>query len=439
MKNINDYNIYAVCGSPILHSKSPLIYNELFNYLQYPAFYTRIASDNPKEILAIASELNISGLNITAPFKEEIFKMLHDCDDYSKEIEAINTVTFNAKQNYGFNTDVIGVIETIKQNKLDLNNKECMIVGYGNAAKAAVFGIKKEWENANVFIIGRSKKKIDEFSNKFNCNIYNSKDNINPYLIISTIPRNAYYDINKFLLNCEYFMDAAYPDSMMSGVAGKYKCEIIPGEEWLINQALAAFRIFTGKEILPSYQKVLTEEILLSGQNDKKENKRNIFLTGFSGSGKTSIGKLLSEKLGYLYFDTDKLIEERENKSINNIFSNFGEEYFRNVEKEVLNKISHIKNSVISCGGGTLLSNEAINLTKNKGNIIWLHATLKDCLKRLNVFDKPMLKMKSELEIENLYNNRKYLYCKSSDLLVSNSDEISKTVGIIENELNLNK
>jgi shikimate dehydrogenase len=435
---MQDYSLYAVCGKPILHSKSPSIFRMLFKSTDYPVCYTRIASDNPKEILSIADDLGITGLNVTAPFKSEMFKLMDNCVRDSSAIGAVNTIVFKNGKKYGFNTDIFGVVETLKQNGIELEDKACLLVGYGNAAKAAAFGLTKEWKNVSIVVMGRSVEKAEEFAKKFEIPLNPPLENgtkINPYLIISTIPRNSFLDIREYLEGCEYFFDSAYPDSLMSREAKKYNCKIIPGEEWLLNQALASYSIFTGHEIIHFAQNDIREEILRSALNDKK----NILMTGFSGSGKTSIGRLLAEKLGYLYFDTDKLIEERENLSINEIFRKNGETYFRCVETEVLERLCQIRNAVISCGGGTLCNSENFKIAQMSGFIVWLHVPLDKCLNRIDVKYKPMLNSRSMEEIENLYNERKILYCISSDFLVANTGEPSKAVENIIYELNMNE
>ena len=436
MKYMSEKKLFTVCGRPILHSKSPDIFRLLFAGKDYPGYYTRISSGNAKEILSIVKELNISGLNVTSPFKAEMFKLINQSDSVAEAVSAVNTILFKEGVSYGYNTDTIGVVETLKQNGIDLNNKSCLIVGYGSSAGAAVYGIKTEWQDADVIITGRNKEKMIKFSESLKCRFISTGENLKPYLIISTLPKNEYYDINNYLKYCNYFLDAAYPFSLLRNEARKYNCKIIQGEEWLVNQAIGSFNIFKGEDIPLSVQKDNIQWILNQVQNDIITRLKNIYLTGFSGSGKTSIGKLLAEKFGYLYFDTDKLIEERENLSINNIFQNKGEEYFRNVEGEVLEKISKIKNAVISCGGGTLLNENSIELAKKTGYIIWLHSPLEVCLDRIDKKEKPMLKSKSIQEIENLYNERKFLYCKSSDLLVANSGSTNKVVDDIIYEVN---
>ena len=422
--------------------------------MYYNACFTRIVSNNPKKILSIADELGISGINVTSPFKSEMFKLMDDCDKDSTEIRAINTIILKYGKRYGYNTDIYGVVDTIKQKDIDLQNRNCLIAGYGNAAKAVSFGLKKEWKNVNIFVTGRSEEKVRKFAKKFDCNAFFSQkqnfkkaENINPYLIISTVPKNALQDIGKYFGDCEYFFDAAYPDSLMSNEAKKYNCKIITGEEWLLNQALASYKIFTDTVVPESFLNESKDSILKQIQNENKRTIKNILLTGFSGCGKTSIGKQLAEKLGYIYFDTDSIIAEQEDLSIKEIFKKKGEEYFRKIEKEILIKLIEQKNAVISCGGGILCDNEkkengkinsnTFHLLSEENLVVWLHVPLEESLKRIDMIEKPMLFNRNQDEIENLYNERKILYCISSDLLVANTSELSKTVENIIYELKM--
>lgn len=93
---------------------------------------------------------------------------------------------------------------------------------------------------------------------------------------------------------------------------------------------------------------------------------KNIVLTGFMASGKTETAKELSKLSSFRLIDTDDMIVKKEGKTINEIFAEKGEEYFREIEKQIIKDISEMKNSVISTGGGVVLFKENIeNLRKN--------------------------------------------------------------------------
>ena len=100
--------------------------------------------------------------------------------------------------------------------------------------------------------------------------------------------------------------------------------------------------------------------------------KDNVILTGFMGTGKTSLGKLLATKLGRPFVDIDKKIEAEQKLSIPKIFERFGEEHFRALEKVAVKELSERRGLVIATGGGTIKDEENLRLLKNSGVLICL-------------------------------------------------------------------
>jgi shikimate kinase len=124
----------------------------------------------------------------------------------------------------------------------------------------------------------------------------------------------------------------------------------------------------------------------------KKEHTL-IFLTGFSGSGKSTIGPLLANSLGYEFVDLDQRIEQNAGKTITRIFAENGEEYFRDLELNTLLGLVEKKNLVISLGGGVLENNESYALIQNSGTMVYLKSPSKTLARRLcNKTDRPLLK-----------------------------------------------
>jgi len=110
-----------------------------------------------------------------------------------------------------------------------------------------------------------------------------------------------------------------------------------------------------------------------------------IFLIGFMGSGKTHWGRKLSAKLGLPFFDLDSVIVEQEQKSVADIFTDKGEEYFRYLEKETLERISTDQESfILSCGGGTPCFFNNIEYMKKSGKVIWLNTSIDMLTQRLH-------------------------------------------------------
>src|SRR5437660_1222425 len=124
--------------------------------------------------------------------------------------------------------------------------------------------------------------------------------------------------------------------------------------------------------------------------------KRSIFLTGFMGSGKTTLGKILANRLQWEFIDLDELIIERAGRSIPEIFSEFGEAHFRLLEREALRSLAARSPAVVALGGGVFVSDENRALVAEQGISIWLDCDLDEILKRLgNDKTRPLYSGKS--------------------------------------------
>jgi shikimate kinase len=144
------------------------------------------------------------------------------------------------------------------------------------------------------------------------------------------------------------------------------------------------------------------------------DQEKRVFLVGFMGSGKTTIGKLLAKKLKIPFFDIDMEIELREGLTIPQIFSLKGESYFRQLEFEILkNIVSQNKEFVIATGGGLGANPEAMNYMKKQGLVVWLDLDFKKFKKRTyKDKNRPLLKLK-EKELFALFQKRKEIYKKA--------------------------
>ena len=137
---------------------------------------------------------------------------------------------------------------------------------------------------------------------------------------------------------------------------------------------------------------------------------KNIYLVGFMGSGKSTVGKILAEKLNMKFVDIDKLIEEKEGMKIKDIFEQKGESYFRVLERKQIEAIVNQEGLVVSTGGGLGANLDNMNLMKKNGDVVWLDVSLNTVLDRLkNNQDRPLLKQPIE-KIKQLFEERKNVY-----------------------------
>lgn len=134
------------------------------------------------------------------------------------------------------------------------------------------------------------------------------------------------------------------------------------------------------------------------------------------GTGKTTIGRLLASRLGCPFVDSDKKVEYENNMTIREIFELYGEEYFRQREKEVITKLSRYNNVVIATGGGVVLSNENMRRLKKNGILIALTASTETILERTGRrTTRPLLTdlLEREQLVAKLLNERAQLYQKA--------------------------
>ena len=145
----------------------------------------------------------------------------------------------------------------------------------------------------------------------------------------------------------------------------------------------------------------------------------NLYLIGMMGTGKTTVGQRLAKELGYRFFDTDVLIERVAQKSINELFAEEGETFFRELESQVLGEVSACTRSVIATGGGAVLRPVNWGYLRH-GLIIWLDAPISLLVERLAEDNtRPLLKMDDlSLKLETLLAERKSLY-QEADLQIA--------------------
>ena len=117
---------------------------------------------------------------------------------------------------------------------------------------------------------------------------------------------------------------------------------------------------------------------------NKTKGAENIYLTGFMGSGKTTIGSRLAELLGRTFCDMDQELQRREGRTVSEIFEEFGESYFREKETELLRELLHTKDHIIALGGGTVIQScNARMLIQQGARVIWLDVSSEQVYKRL--------------------------------------------------------
>jgi shikimate kinase len=138
-----------------------------------------------------------------------------------------------------------------------------------------------------------------------------------------------------------------------------------------------------------------------------------IFLCGFMGCGKSTIGQKLAKKLNVPFTDMDEYIEQQAGKTIPEIFAQEGEEHFRDLETQAVRDLSE-REGVIACGGGAMLRDINAKIAAEHGIVLFLDVPFRTCYLRIANTDRPIVRRSSRQELYNLYRKRRGVYRRHS-------------------------
>ncbi|MCW9098358.1 MAG: shikimate kinase [Ignavibacteriaceae bacterium] len=175
--------------------------------------------------------------------------------------------------------------------------------------------------------------------------------------------------------------------------------------------------------------------------------KKNIYyLTGFMAAGKSTIGPILANTLGWDFFDLDKEVEKQEGMKIVELFQAKGEDYFRDIETTILKNLSEKDESIISLGGGAIATDENFEIIKSTGKIVYLKSSPEMAYKRLRwkkdrpafIFEGVEVPTKEQFleRINQLLDSRKKYYEQCDFIVDTDNQTVGKTVDIIAKYIN---
>lgn len=400
---------FGLIGKNLEHSYSVPIHKMLadYDYRLYPT--------SPENLGNVIEEAELDGFNVTIPYKQSIFGLCDSVSSAAKEIGAVNTVRITSNGGiYGYNTDVFGFEYTLDSMNLDVEGKKVLVLGNGGASKAVCYVLKQR--NAIYKVISR--KGEDNYTN-----IYENSDT---EIIVNATPVGMYPKTDGKLIELARFPDlCAVIDLIYNPMrtpllaeAEKLGISHMNGLPMLVAQAKNSAELFTGKKI----DNEVIDEIVAALQSAC----RNIVLIGMPGCGKTSVGKLLAEKLDMEFCDTDDLIAETTGKTPEYIIINKGEKYFRKKETEMLKTVCREKGRIIASGGGAVTTPKNLDIMRQNGLVIYI----KRDTEKLVADHRPL-----SADLKKLYSERKILYENFADITVDGNGSIEKTVALIEEQL----
>ncbi len=396
---------YGCIGEHLKHSFSKEIHNSLADYDYEIREVEREALD------VFLTERDFLAINVTIPYKELVIPHLYYTDEAAREIGAVNTVVNRDGRLYGYNTDFYGMNRLISHAGVKLEGKKVAILGTGGTSKTAA-AVCRSLNAAEVLVVSRSKRETD---GGFHCvdysELYDSHSDTE--VIINTTPVGMFpnifsspVDITKFP-SLSGVIDAVY-NPLRTPLISAARERGIPSEGglyMLVAQAVRASEIFLGKtykeeECGRVYKKLLSE-------------KENIVLIGMPASGKSTVGRILAERLGRELIDTDEMIISETRMPISDIFSRFGEGHFRDLETEAVKKAAALTGRIIATGGGAILRRENTAALKENGRVCFIDRPLSSLIP---TEDRPL--SRDRASIEKRYSERIGIYRGSADVII---------------------
>lgn len=415
--------LYAVCGRPILHSRSPDMHNAAFRARGIDAAYVRLAAESAKAALESALGMGISGLNITSPFKEDFAGMLRTKDEAARRLGAVNTVAFKDGSAIGYNTDPHGVIGALKSNGLELRDANAVVLGAGGAARAAALALSEE--GAHVTVANRTLEKAAAIAEDLLCE-HSSIGGLGMKeadILISALSTAERVIPRELLREGLVVLEANYSEkTALMRDASEAGCTTISGLEWLLHQGARAFEIFTGK-------KAPIEEMrrAMYPKHGAGKMKSCVSLIGMMGSGKDTVASEMARIAGMGRKNVDADVERKAGKAINAIFAEEGEEAFREMERKEIANIRGLRKTVINCGGGAILDEKSRETIKRNSTVVWLYARPAILAERVgDDASRPLLEKAGGERarfLDALQKSRLGAYAKASDLVIDSGSE----------------
>ena len=403
--------MYGLLGEHLPHSFSPQIHLALGNH-DYNLFEVA-----PENLEAFMKEHKFKGINVTIPYKKAVIPYLDVVSPEAQKIGAVNTITVRDGKLYGDNTDYFGFVYMLEKSGISVKDKKTVVLG-GGGASATVQAVLHDFGAKEVIVVDLNTE------NNYQ-NLYLHYDG---EIIVNTTPVGMYPNNLKSLVNLDDFKNLS---GVLDVVYNPLKTKLIldaeernipcsAGLSMLVAQAKKAHEIFFDTKIPTS----VCEKI----ENILKKQMCNIVLIGMAGCGKSTIGKVLAEKLNKELVDTDQMIENVENMPIPEIIEKFGEVHFRNCENAAVILAGREKECIIATGGGVVTRVENYNPLKQNGIIVFINRDAD----LLPTNGRPLSQMHG---VKALYEKRMPLYRQFADIEVDGNGTVEEVADRIIKEI----
>lgn len=406
---------YGLIGEKLGHSFSKDIHERIADYT---FDLIPLEKDDFKDFM---ERKEFAAINVTIPYKKDVIPYLDEMDEHAKAIGAVNTIVNTNGKLKGYNTDFTGFLYMVKKHNVHMANKKVLIIGNGGAS-AAIQAVVKHEQAKEILIVdvvkGNGAITYDEmFCNHLDAQVIINTSPIGMYPRIG----NAPIDITMFHM-CEAVMDVIYNPILtrLCLEAKERGIKHVNGLEMLIGQAKQAVEFFLNKKI--------PDDVIDEIYQDMLHERCNIILIGMPSAGKTTIGKMLAQRMNKEFVDLDDAIIKKAGMSIPEIFKVSGEAGFRVIETEVSIELAKCNNKIIATGGGTVKHKVNMNYLRQNGITIFIDRDINKLIS-----SDPNRPLSSSREaLQQLYTERSSLYREYASYIAVNNSDMEETVNDIE-------
>ena len=400
---------YGMIGEHLSDSFSKYIHERIVSYYYKSAVYKyemqELQAEQVKEYLHAS---RFKGINVTAPYQQTVIPCLDEISDQARETGAVDTIINRGGKLCGYNTAYSAMIDLLQYSGTDPAGKKILILGTGSSSKAACAAASDIGASEILRVSRTGREGALTYEDAY-------KGCTDADIIINTTPCGMSPDLDASPIKLESFTKLCglvdlIDDPLRTSLVLEAQKRGIPAQGGLymrVMKEIHSFRLFTGSDISPEESRRIYQEILNS--------RRNIVLTGMSLAGKTTLGTLVSGKLGRRLEDTDLMIIDREKREITDIFATDGEPYFRDLESAMCRELAAEKGIVIATGGGAILREENVDALKKNGFIIFLDRPLDQLMP---ASDRPLADTKEK--VAALLEKRYPIYRSTCDGSISN-------------------